>query len=107
MEQFSVPHLTCLSHYLCAAALTVLPNSVNINYINTADNNDEAISAVSTTVMEAVTNKQEQTPDNLAIVAAVFMRSAAVINDQTSIERTVSSCCHIKFCLHAYVYMRC
>ena len=37
-----------------------------------------------------MTNKQKQTPDNLADVAAVFMRSAAVINDQTSIERTVS-----------------
>ena len=69
--------------------------------MNTADNNDEAISEVSTAVREAVTNKQEQTPDNLAVVAAVFMRSAAVINDQTSIERTVSSCSYVIF-----VYMR-
>ena len=41
-------------------------------------------------VREAVTSEQEQTADNLAIVAAVFMKTAALINDQTSIERTVS-----------------
>ena len=41
-------------------------------------------------VREAVTSEQEQTPDNLAIVAAVFMKTAAFIIDQTFIERTVS-----------------
>ena len=56
----------------------------------TTDNYDEAIVAISTAVREAITSEQEQTADNLAIVAAVFMKSAAFINDQTSIERTVS-----------------
>jgi len=51
-------------------------------------------------VREAVTSEQEQTADNLAIVAGVFMKSAAFINDQTSIERTVS----LLFVCAAFVY---
>jgi len=66
----------------------------------TTDNYDEAIVAIRMAVREAVTSEQEQTPDNLAIVAAVFMKSAAFINDQTSIERTVS----LLFVCAAFVY---
>ena len=66
----------------------------------TTDNYDEAIVAISTAVREAITSEQEQTADNLAIVAAVFMKSAAFINDQTSIERTVS----LLFVCAAFVY---
>ena len=47
--------------------------------------------AVSIAVREAVKNEQEQTPENLAIVAAVFMMSAAIINNQISIEQSVRS----------------
>ena len=64
--------------------LTFTQNSI------TTDNYNEATVAISTAVREAVTSEQEQTPDNLAIVAAVFMKSAAFINEQMSIEQTVS-----------------
>lgn len=57
----------------------------------TADNYNTAIMAVSIAVREAVKNEQEQTPENLAIVAAVFMTSAAIINNQISIEQSVRS----------------
>ena len=66
----------------------------------TVDNYDEAIVAISTAVREAVTSEQEQTADNLAVVAAVFMKSAAFINDRTSIERMVG----LLFVCAAFVY---
>jgi len=56
----------------------------------TTDNYNEATKAISTAVREAVNSKQKQTPDNLAIVADVFVKFAAFINNQTSIERTVN-----------------
>jgi len=66
----------------------------------TTDNYDEAIVAIRMAVREAVTSEQEQTADNLAIVAAVFMKSAAFINNQASIVRTVS----LLFACAAFIY---
>jgi len=66
----------------------------------TTDNYDEATVVISMAVREAVTSEQEQTADNLALVAAVFMKSAAFINNQTSIERTVS----LLFICVAFIY---
>ena len=69
------------------------PFSMNL-YINTecitTDNYDEATVAISMAVREAITSEQEQTTGSLPIVAAVFMKSAAFINEQTSIEQIVS-----------------
>jgi len=47
--------------------------------------------AVSIAEREAVNNEQEQTPENLGIVAAVFMKSAAIVNNQISVEQAVCS----------------
>ena len=57
----------------------------------TADNYNAAIMAVSIAVREAVNNEQKQTPENLAIVAAVFITSAAIVNNQISVEQAVCS----------------
>ena len=75
---------------LVYAAQNILHKLTSTQNKITTDNYDEAIVAISTAVREAVTSEQEQTADNLAIVAAVLMKSAAFINDQTSIEWTVS-----------------
>ena len=57
----------------------------------TVDNYDEAIIAVSGAARGAAVNEQEQTTDNLAIVTAIFERSAALITNNTIIREAVSS----------------
>ena len=53
----------------------------------TADNYDETITALNAAVRRAASNEQEQTADNLAIVADIFARSAAFVTNNTIIIR--------------------
>ena len=71
-------------------AQTISPKCTSTQDNLTTDNYNEATIAISTAVREAVNSKQKQTPDNLAIVADVFVKFAAFINNQTFIERTVN-----------------
>ena len=57
----------------------------------TLDNYNQVLSNVSGAVRGAATSEQEQTTNNLAIVAAAFERSAALINEMTAVPNTVSS----------------
>ena len=56
----------------------------------TLDNYEEVLTNISGAVRGAAINEQEQTTDNLAMVAAAFARSAAVVNEMTIIPNTVS-----------------
>ena len=56
----------------------------------TLGNYDEVLTNVSGAVRGAAINEQEQTTNNLAMVAAAFARSAAIINEMTTIPNTVS-----------------
>ena len=58
----------------------------------TLGNYEEVLTGLSVAVRCAVTNEQEQTTNNLAVVAAAFARSAALINEMTIIPKTVSFC---------------
>ena len=58
----------------------------------TLDNYDEVITSLSGAVRRAAINEQEQTTNNLAMVAAAFAKSAALINEMTIIPNTVSFC---------------
>ena len=57
----------------------------------TVDNYEELITAVSGAVRGAATSEQEQTTDNLATVADIFARSAALVSNNTIIREEVSS----------------
>ena len=66
----------------------------------TLDNYNQVLSNVSGAVRGAATNEQEQTTNNLTVVAAAFERSAAQLaNQRTSIPNTVSS---LLFCLRRH-----
>ena len=56
----------------------------------TLDNYEEILANLSGAVRGAAINEQEQTTSNLAIVTAVFARSAALVNEMTIIPSTVS-----------------
>ena len=56
----------------------------------TLDNYGEVLASLSGAVRGAAINEQEQTTDNLAMVAAAFARSAALVNEMTIIPNTVS-----------------
>ena len=56
----------------------------------TLGNYEEVLTSLSGAVRRAVINEQEQTTNNLAMVAAAFARSAALINEMTIIPSTVS-----------------
>ena len=56
----------------------------------TVDNYDQTITAVSGAVRGAATSEQEQTTGNLATVADVFARSAALVNNNTIVREEVS-----------------
>ena len=58
----------------------------------TLDNYDEVLTILSGAVRGAAINEQEQTTNNLAMVAAAFAKSAALINEMTIIPNTVSFC---------------
>ena len=55
----------------------------------TLGNYDEVLTSLSGAVRDAAINEQEQTANNLAMVAAAFARSAALINEMTVIPNTV------------------
>ena len=57
----------------------------------TLDNYGEVLTSLSGAVRGAATNEQIQNTNNLAMVAATFERSAALINEMTVIQNTVSS----------------
>ena len=57
----------------------------------TLDNYGEIFTSLSGAVRGAATSEQEQTPNNLAMVAATFEQSAALINEMTIVPNTVSS----------------
>ena len=56
----------------------------------TLDNYEGVLTSLSGAVRGAAINEQEQTTDNLAMVAAAFARSAALVNEMTIIPNTVS-----------------
>ena len=56
----------------------------------TLDNYNQVLSNVSGAVRGAATSEQEQTTNNLTVVAAAFERSAALANESV-IPNTVSS----------------
>ena len=56
----------------------------------TLDNYEEVLTSLSGAVRGAAINEQEQSTNNLAIVAATFERSAALINEMTIVPNTVS-----------------
>ena len=56
----------------------------------TLDNYEEVITNVSGAVRGAITNEQEQTTTNLAMVTAAIARSASLISEMTVIPNTVS-----------------
>ena len=56
----------------------------------TLDNYEGVLTSLSGAVRDAAINEQEQTTDNLAMVAAAFARSAALVNEMTIIPNTVS-----------------
>ena len=58
----------------------------------TLDNYEEVLTILSGAVRGAAINEQEQTTNNLAMVAAAFAKSAALINEMTIIPNTVSFC---------------
>ena len=58
----------------------------------TLGNYEEVLTSLSGAVRRAAINEQEQTTNNLAMVAAVFARSAALINEMNIIPSTVSFC---------------
>ena len=58
----------------------------------TLGNYEEVLTSLSGAVRRAAINEQEQTTNNLAMVAAVFARSAALINEMNIIPNTVSFC---------------
>ena len=51
----------------------------------------QVLSTISGAVRGAATNERIQTTNNLAMVAATFERSAALINEMTAVPNTVSS----------------
>ena len=70
----------------------------------TLDNYGEIFTSLSGAVRGAATSEQEQTPNNLAMVAATFEQSAALINEMTIVPNTVSSVSRIIMIAH-YVIM--
>ena len=56
----------------------------------TLDNYGEVLTSLSGAVRGAAINEQIQNTNNLAMVAAVFQRSAALINERTIITNAVS-----------------
>ena len=56
----------------------------------TVDNYGEVLPSLSGAVRGADINEQIQNTNNLAMVAAVFQRSAALINERTIITNAVS-----------------
>ena len=56
----------------------------------TLGNYEEVLTRLSGAVRGAAINEQEQTTNNLAMAAAAFARSAALINEMTTIPNTVS-----------------
>ena len=56
----------------------------------TLGNYEEVLTNLSEAVTGAAINEEQQTTSNLAIVAAAFSRSAALINEMTIIPNTVS-----------------
>ena len=63
----------------------------------TLDNYEEVLANLTGAVGGAAINEQEQTTSNLAIVAAAFARSAALVNEMTIIPDTVSFALTIRF----------
>ena len=57
----------------------------------TLDNYGEVLTSLSGAVRGAAINEQIQNTNNLAMVAAAFQRSAALINERTIITNAVSS----------------
>ena len=57
----------------------------------TLDNYEEVLTSLSGAVRGAAINEQEQSTNNLAMVAATFERSAVLINEMTIVPNTVSS----------------
>ena len=57
----------------------------------TLDNYEEVLTSLSGAVRGAAINEQVQSTNNLAMVAATFERSAALINEMTIVSNTVSS----------------
>ena len=53
---------------------------------------EEVLTILSGAVRRAAINEQEQTTNNLAVVAAAFARSEALMNEMTIIPNTVSFC---------------
>ena len=64
----------------------------------TLDNYEEVLTSLSGAVRGAAINEQVQSTNNLAIVAATFERSAALINEMTIVPNTVSSVTLHMFC---------
>ena len=56
----------------------------------TLDNYEEVLTSLSGAVRGAAINEQQQSTNNLAMVAATFERSAALINEMTIVPNTVS-----------------
>ena len=57
----------------------------------TLDNYGEILTSLSGAVRSAAINERIQNTNNLAMVAATFERSAALINEMTVVPNTVSS----------------
>ena len=57
----------------------------------TLDNYGEILTSLSRAVRGAAINERIQNTNNLAMVAATFERSAALINEMTAVPNTVSS----------------
>ena len=64
----------------------------------TLDNYEEVLTSLSGAVRGAAINEQVQSTNNLAMVAATFERSAALINEMTIVSNTVSSITLHMFC---------
>ena len=56
----------------------------------TLENFEEVLTSLSGAVRGAAINEQKQTTGNLATVAAVFARVAALVNEMTIVPNTVS-----------------
>ena len=74
-----------------------LPMHVQLQDNITLDNYEEVLANLTGAVRGAAINEQEQTTSNLAIVAAAFARSAALVNEMTIIPNPVSFALAIRF----------
>ena len=68
----------------------------------TPDNYEEILVSLSEAVSGAAINDQVQTTSNLAVVAAAFLRSAALISERTIILNEVSYWCLSIFAQYNY-----